>query len=51
MKKRLLVAIEVAEVHVALAPHGGVSARALPQDFRSPAGTPVCGSRWVALFK
>lgn len=43
--------LEGAEVHVALAPHGGVSARALPQEFRSPAGSPVCGCWWVALFK
>jgi hypothetical protein len=42
---------EGAEVHVALAPHGGVSARALPQEFRSPAGSPVCGCWWVSLFK
>lgn len=42
---------EGAEVHVALAPHGGVSARALPQEFRIPAGSPVCACWWVALFK
>jgi hypothetical protein len=42
---------ECAQVHVALEPHGGVAARARPQEHRYPAGSPVCGCWRVALFK
>lgn len=39
-----------AEVHVALAPHGALGSAQLPTEFRTPAGSPVCGCWWVAIF-
>ena len=41
---------ETAEIHVALAPHGVLDPTTLPGEFRSPAGSPVCGCWWVSIF-
>ena len=41
---------ETAEVHLALAPHGGLDPQTLPGEFRGPKGSPVCGCWWVSIF-
>ncbi len=40
-----------AEIHLALAPHGAYETSDLPNEFRVPAGSPVCNCWWVAFFK
>jgi len=39
-----------AEVHIAIAPHGGLDPATLPTEFRNPTGSPACGCWWVAIF-
>lgn len=38
-----------AEVHIAVAPHGGLAPELLPEQFTTPAGNP--NFWWIALFK
>jgi hypothetical protein len=40
---------QTAEVHLAIAPHGGLDPARLPDEFRLPTGTPA--NWWVAIFK
>ncbi len=39
-----------AEIHVAVTSHGGLDAATLPDEFRRPTGSPMCGCWWVAVF-
>ena len=39
-----------AEVHLAIAPHGGLDPSTLPTEFRIPRGSPACQCWWVAIF-
>lgn len=47
----VLEAPATAEIHLALAPHGALDPARLPDDFRRPTGSPLCGCWWVAFFK
>jgi hypothetical protein len=37
-----------AQVHLAIAPHGGLDPSTLPNEFRVPTGTPAFW--WIAIF-
>ena len=39
-----------AEVHLAMAPHGGLDPSLLPNELRIPKGNGACGCWWVAIF-
>lgn len=39
-----------AQVHLAVTSHGKLDPSTLPDEFRSPTGSPACGCWWVAIF-
>lgn len=39
-----------AEVHLAVTSHGGLDPATLPNEFRIPTGSGVCGCWWIAIF-
>ncbi len=45
-----LEAPATAEVHLAVAPHGGLDPATLPNEFRIPTGNSACGCWWVSVF-
>lgn len=45
-----LEAPATAEVHLAVAPHGGLDPALLPTEFRIPTGNSACGCWWVSIF-
>jgi hypothetical protein len=45
-----LVNPDGAEVHLAVTSHGELDPATLPNEFRIPTGSPVCGCWWVAEF-
>lgn len=46
-----LEAPDQAEVHLAVAPHGGLDPATLPNEFRIPTGNSACGCWWVSIFE
>ena len=39
-----------AEIHLAVTSHGGLDPATLPNEFRIPTGSPMCGCWWTATF-
>lgn len=39
-----------AEVHLAVAPHGAMDPSTLPDELRTPTGSPTCACWWVAIL-